>query len=550
MGRLRCSGPPVALLFPVRPPGGRASSLLLPALAAAIATGYAVADPAPISTRLPLASPAAGPANPLLRVLLLEAGQIEPRAAGGPLRLLDAQGRERMLLPAGERLRISREGGALGLERPDSPDPRQAPPLRLPLQVLTLEPLLQATIGANPSKATAAQQRSLSPTATTATATPGNNEAPASTAPLVGLDRRAYRGSLVVRPEGTGLQAVNLIPLEVYLPSVVGSEMPARWPAAALQAQAVAARTYALGQRRPDAAFDLRATVASQAYIGVEAETDSTLAAVAATRPLVLRFRGDLIQAVFHSSSGGSTENSGEIWARQLPYLVSVPDGDDPSPWREWTLRFDPEQLRRAFRETEGASRIEVLSTSSTGRVRRARVIGPGGNLELSGGELRQRLGLRSTLVRFRFEEPPATGAGLPTGAVSGITTATALAGAGMTAAPLTGSDPRSLRQRLALPPGPSPTGELQLELWPGLAPPPPLGEGRGESAGGGGNLVALPTLLAQPLPSLEVSGRGFGHGVGMSQWGAYALALRGYDYRAILGHYYRGAELQPFSGR
>jgi stage II sporulation protein D len=546
----------------VRPPGGRASCLLLTALAAAIATGHAVADPAPISTRLPLVSPAAGPANPLLRVLLLEAGRIEPRAAGGPLRLLDAEGRERMLLPAGERLRISREGGALGLERPDSPDPRQAAPLRLPLQMLTLEPVLEATIANDPREANAAQ-RSLSPTATTtaaaaattatattATATPGNTEAPASTAPLVGLDRRSYRGSLVVRPEGTGLQAVNLIPLEVYLPSVVGSEMPARWPAAALQAQAVAARTYALSQRRPDAAFDLRATVASQAYIGVEAETDSTLAAVAATRPLVLRFGGDLIQAVFHSSSGGSTENSGEIWARQLPYLVSVPDGDDPSPWREWTLRFDPEQLRRAFRETEGASRIEVLSTSSTGRVRRARVIGPGGSLELSGGELRQRLGLRSTLVRFRFEEPPATGAGLPTGAVSGITTATALAGAGMTAAPLTGSDPRSLRQRLALPPGPSPTGELQLELWPGLAPPPPLGEGRGESAGGGGNLVALPTLLAQPLPSLEVSGRGFGHGVGMSQWGAYALALRGYDYRAILGHYYRGAELQPFSGR
>ena len=538
----------MALPFPLRPPGGRTAIPLLGGLAAAVAAGHAFADPPPNTDPPPQSAPAVGPANPLLRVLLQEATRIEPRASGGPLRLFDAEGRERLLLPAGERLRISRDGSALELQRPDNPDPRPAPPLRLPLQLLTLEPAPAPRPANDPSQAIAAP-RDLDPTQAPGTAAAAG---PAAAPGLVGLDRRAYRGSLLVRPEGSGLQAVNLIPLETYLPSVVGSEMPARWPAAALQAQAVAARTYALSQRRPTAAFDLRSTVASQAYIGVEAETDSTQAAVAATRPLVLRYGGDLIQAVFHSSSGGSTENSGEIWSRQLPYLVSVPDGDDPSPWREWSLRFDPEQLRRAFRETEGANRIEVLSASSSGRVRRARVIGPAGSLELSGGELRQRLGLRSTLVRFRFEDPPAAAESLPMPAAGGITTAALLAGAGRAASPLASSGPGALREPFSLAPGPTPAADrFGPAPWPGLAPPPPLAPDS-MPMGSSNDPLPLQTLLAQPLPlpSLEVIGRGFGHGVGMSQWGAYALALRGYDYRAILGHYYRGAELQPFSGR
>jgi len=552
----------VAPFLPLRQcPAGRPARLLLAALIAAVATGRACADPAAIALPPAPLFPAAGPANPLLRVLLQEATLLTPQASGGPLRLLDGQGREWLRLPAGERLRIRRDASDLVVERPDSSDPRQAAPLRLPLQVLTLTPLASAS---DPARAVALPAASTSerrlngapspspspsPSATAAaTATAlrvaSGREAPPLAPALVQLDRRSYRGDLQLRPEGSGLLAVNLIPLETYLPSVVGSEMPAAWPAAALQAQAVAARTYALSQRRPEAAFDLRATVASQAYIGVEAETESTRAAVAATRPMVLRFGGALIQAVFHSSSGGSTENSGEIWTRQLPYLVSVPDGDDPSPWRQWSLRFGPEQLQRAFREIAGAQRIEVLASSSTGRVRRARVIGPAGSLELSGSELRQRLGLRSTLVRFRFEEPQPPSPGLPAAAAGSITTAAALAGAGRPATPAADSGPPAL---LIPPAATASSGSgLDLTAWPDLAPPPPL-----LAAGPQPGPVEDPgAALLLPLPSLEVIGRGFGHGVGMSQWGAYALAQRGHDYRAILRHYYRGAELAAFFGR
>jgi stage II sporulation protein D len=282
---------------------------------------------------------------------------------------------------------------------------------------------------------------------------------------LLVLNQRRYKGSLLLRPQGEALQAINQLPLEPYLMGVVGSEMPDSWPQAALRAQAVASRTYVLQQLRPQSPFDVKATVASQVYKGVEAESTAVRQAVTSTAGKVLLHGQQLINAVFHSSSGGATENSGDLWSRQLPYLVSVPDFDSTSPVSRWEKALEPEDLRQTFKEIGGAVAIEPLQTSPTGRVRQARVIGPGGELLLTGSELRQRLGLRSTLVQFSFE--PA--------------------------------------ERI-VPPGDGPS----------------------------------------PL-RLMVRGRGYGHGVGMSQWGAYALALRGKSYEDILRHYYKGAILRHY---
>ena len=226
------------------------------------------------------------------------------------------------------------------------------------------------------------------------------------------LQQRRYRGRLQLLRQGAGLRAINHVTLETYLPSVVGSEMPASWPQPALRAQAVAARTYALRQRRPAEAFDLRATVSSQVYRGIESETDTTREAVAATRSQVLTYGGSLIEAVFHSSSGGTTEASGDLWAQQLPYLVAVRDFDDHSPVRSWSERFGPDQLSRSFAETGGLLNLQVLGRTTTGRLRQVRIEGPRGTLVLSGAQLRQRLGLRSTLVELeliRTSEPVAS---------------------------------------------------------------------------------------------------------------------------------------------
>lgn len=317
--------------------------------------------------------------------------------------------------------------------------------------------------------------------------------APLATSGDFGLRQRAYRGRLQVRLNGQSLQAINHVPLESYLPSVVGSEMPASWPQPALRAQAVAARTYALRQRKPSAPFDVSATVSSQVYKGIEAETASTREAVAATRGQVLTYGGQLANTVFHSSAGGVTENSGDLWSQQLPYLVSVPDFDQQSPVHRWEQRLEPEQLLQAFTETGGVDRIEVLATTASGRVRQARVRGPRGSLLLSGAQLRSRLGLRSTLVRFELVPPEvADGAG-----ASSLTAALA-----------------------------------------NVPPPPPLPVLEGQPP------------LQVPRPSLLVSGRGFGHGVGMSQWGALAMAQKGHSHAQILRHYYRGTRLSLDGGR
>ena len=304
------------------------------------------------------------------------------------------------------------------------------------------------------------------------------------------LQQRGYRGRLQVLVGSSSLQAVNHLPLEAYLPSVVASEMPASWPQAALRAQAVAARTYALRQRKPAAAFDVSATVSSQVYKGVEAETPSTRQAVVSTRGQVLMFGPSLANAVFHSSAGGSTENSGDLWSQQLPYLVSVPDFDQHSPVHAWQLRLEPEQLQKAFGEIGGAQRIDVLATTGSGRVRQARVTGPAGTLVLTGAQLRSRLGLKSTMVRFEVLAP-------------------------------------------------------QLAALPAL---PPLMPRAADQSGLAEPAISPDQVPVQlPPPSLLAIGRGFGHGVGMSQWGAHGMANRGQSYEQILHHYYRGTELRPY---
>ena len=107
--------------------------------------------------------------------------------------------------------------------------------------------------------------------------------------------------------------------------------MPKEFPLAALQAQAIAARTYALKLLGKNEVFDIHSTQASQVYLGLEAETVKINRAVRSTSSLALFYENKLIEAVFHSSSGGRTEDSGIVWKYQLPYLRSVIDYDQNS---------------------------------------------------------------------------------------------------------------------------------------------------------------------------------------------------------------------------
>ncbi len=392
--------------------------------------------------------------EPEVRVLLAEAGSLQLQALNQPL-VIQPGGVE---LPPSSPASLVLENGRLRL-RLDDQIAGGSPPAQLPL----------------------ASSFWLAPR-TGATSDQGG---------VFQLGQRRYRGRLQVLVAGGRLQAINHVPLESYLPSVVGSEMPASWPQEALRAQAVAARTYALRQRKPSASFDVSATVTSQVYKGLEAETASTRAAVASTRGQVLMYGSNLANTVFHSSSGGRTENSGDLWTQQLPYLVSVPDFDQGSPVHSWEQRLDPLQLREAFADIGGVTRIDVLSTTASGRVRQARVLGPTGTRVVTGPELRSRLRLRSTQVRFEVIAP-------------------------------------------------------QVAMVPPAPPLPPGTQAVGSTADG----APAPAPMPVPQPSLLAIGRGFGHGVGMSQWGALGMAQQGDTYERILQHYYRGTALRPYPGQ
>jgi stage II sporulation protein D len=149
---------------------------------------------------------------------------------------------------------------------------------------------------------------------------------------------RKYRGQLVVDVLNGKLRAINVLPLEQYLYGVVPAEMPSAWQSAALQAQAVAARSYALANRQGAAPFDVYADGRSQAYLGASVETPAGRQAVDATAGQILLYNGDVADTLFSSSTGGRTQSAVDAFgAPGRPYLVSVRDPYDTiSPYHNW----------------------------------------------------------------------------------------------------------------------------------------------------------------------------------------------------------------------
>lgn len=157
-----------------------------------------------------------------------------------------------------------------------------------------------------------------------------------SAAPLL-VNGSAYRGKLTVLSDGKTLQVVDTLGLEAYLRGVIAAEMPQAWPEAALEAQAVAARTYALFNLQKGEPFDLYSDGRSQVYGGIADETPRTDAAVLATKGEVVLWHGQVADTVYSSTSGGRTASALAALGQDIPYLVSVADPyDDLSPYHDW----------------------------------------------------------------------------------------------------------------------------------------------------------------------------------------------------------------------
>jgi stage II sporulation protein D len=220
-----------------------------------------------------------------------------------------------------------------------------------------------------------------------------------------------YRGALEIRPSGSGVQAINALGLEDYVRGVVSAESPPTWPAEQLKAQAVTARTYAVTTNVGTATdgIDQYADTRSQMYKGVAAEFPSTDAAVAATAGEVVAQDGKPVVTYFFSTSGGHTENVEFSFLGSLPrpWLQGVDDPfDDVSPRHTWTpFTFTGAQAQARLRGlVRGKFRgITVTQRGASPRVVRAEINGTGGVTEVTGPQLRQRLGLYDTWATFTY---------------------------------------------------------------------------------------------------------------------------------------------------
>ncbi|MDE2997436.1 MAG: SpoIID/LytB domain-containing protein [Bacteroidota bacterium] len=278
-----------------------------------------------------------------------------------------------------------------------------------------------------------------------------------------GSETRTYSGSLEVSAEHDRLRLINLVPIEDYVASVVGSEYGLD-DEEGMKAMAVVARTYALYTLQQNR--DLNDSERSQVYRGLQKATAQTRAAAEATRGEILTHDDNLIEAVYSASNGGRTASNESAWgSSELPYFRSRKDPWDAriSPHASWTWEVSEKDLEKAASRAFGMDvrKVQVRETAKDGRVIEVRLEGRGTDKTISGSSFRAAMARTfgaMTLKSAYF-------------------------------------DMSSKRNRYVF------------------------------------------------------KGHGFGHGVGLSQWGAHGMARAGHGYEEILDFYYRGTDIETMPG-
>ena len=227
------------------------------------------------------------------------------------------------------------------------------------------------------------------------------------------IDDKEYYGGVSVGKDKDSLNVINLAPLEEYLRGVVSKEMSPSYPLEALKAQTVAARSFALKnrERHVKEGFDLCNTTHCQVYIGV-ANFDSVDRAIDETRGEVLIYKEKLVDANFHTDSGGMTESVSEVWGTASPYLVAVKEIIQIA--EPWTVKVSAKDFSSRFGEGFGETKSINLSKltvgkssedrTSSGRVKSAQIVGTKKTVTLTGNDLRRKFSLPSTLFDIKID--------------------------------------------------------------------------------------------------------------------------------------------------
>jgi stage II sporulation protein D len=225
----------------------------------------------------------------------------------------------------------------------------------------------------------------------------------------IAIGGTSYRGALEVVPtdsDAGSLNAINAVPVDQYVKGVIPNESPASWPAAALEAQAVAARSYALSTQVEGNGFDLYADTRSQVYDGLDSEAPSSNRAADATRGQVVMYGGKIAQTYFSACSGGHTESVQNVFfGPPIPYLVGVPDPyDGACPLHTWKLQFSESEISAKLGGyLDGAlKRVVVTKRGVSPRIVEANLYGTGGVTKIRGDQLEAALGAYDRWMTFQ----------------------------------------------------------------------------------------------------------------------------------------------------
>lgn len=349
----------------------------------------------------------------------------------------------------------------------------------------------------------------------------GVNVVYADTAPLVLMSQEAvpyyqingttYRGGAMIQGVGQGafggLNHVNVQPIDTYLYGVLPKEMAYNWPMEALKAQAVAARNFAVLSMNKHKAygFDVCTTTDCQVYGGLLSEKPECSQAVDETKGLMIYSNGVPISAFYHSNSGGATENSENVWVAVLSYIRGKSDPYSlDAPNSNWILSYSytafSEALKKGGYDVGVVNQVRVDKRTTNGRVASVTVLGSKGSFTFEKEKLRTVLG--ATQLKSMYFE-------IQEGSQLSVLTKNGI----------------QLTEK---------TGIYTLSasgLNPLVAPYTKYN----------GSSYVKGTLASDDLTLI---GRGYGHGLGMSQWGAKKMAESGYSFEEILKFYYSAVEI------
>jgi SpoIID/LytB domain protein len=216
---------------------------------------------------------------------------------------------------------------------------------------------------------------------------------------LIGLGGRRFRGTMELQNRGGSIKVVNIVDVEQYLLGM-GEILSRDWPAATLQAQAIAARTYAI--RMMGTRGEVCPTQACQVYLGAQVEYPQMNAAVAATRGKVVVYQGKLAVTYYSASGGGTVADPSEGFGgdAQVPYLQagSYPTGD----LKSWTVTMSLGEAARRVGYRGSPSSVAITKVGPSGRAKEVTFYGSSGALKVAGPRFDSALGLRSTFFTFR----------------------------------------------------------------------------------------------------------------------------------------------------